>query len=182
MKRKALALLLILCLLTGCVLKPISFTLDERGNYTGFQSMEAGYTRRAAKLYGWVVWEDLTVRENGKILQRFLKRAAGGKAAGVRIAEFFGDEMCLIDVFYRDGQYRAFFSDGFDMRDEPFPLILTLTGEVNGQPTYALVLTGDDSLTYEQVMHRFFSSLYIEDDIPAYRILFLGSGEPNWDR
>jgi hypothetical protein len=88
--------------------------------------------------------------------------------------------MALIDVFYEDGQYRAFFSDGFDMRDEPFALLLTLTGTVNGQNTYVVVLTGDDSLTYEEVMHKFFSSQYPVSDIPAHRVLFLGTGEPDW--
>ena len=85
-----------------------------------------------------------------------------------------------MDVFFRDGQYRAFFSDGFDMRDEPFPFLLTLAGETNGQSGYAVVLAGDDGLTYEQVMHKFFSSQLAEPDIPAHRVLFLGVGEPDW--
>ena len=180
MKGKALAILLVLLLMTGCAWRPVSFTLDEGGNYTGFDRVEEGYTRQAAKLYGWVVLEDLTITENVKVWQRFLKRAEAGKAAGVRVAEFFGEEMYLMDVFFRDGQYRAFFSDGFDMRDEPFPFLLTLTGENNGQAGYAVVLAGDDSLTFEQVMHKFFSSQLEEPDIPAHRVLFLGIGEPNW--
>ena len=180
MKGRALAILLAVLLLTGCARRPVSFALDEGGNYTGFEKVAEGYTRRAAKLFGWVVLEDLTVMENVKVWQRFLKRADEGKAAGVRIAEFFGEEMSLMDIFFREGQYRVFFSDGFDMRDEPFPLLLTLTGETNGQATYAVVLTGDDSLTYEQVMWRFLSSQYPVTDIPAHRVLFLGAGAPNW--
>ena len=180
MKGRALAILLAILLLTGCVRRPVSFTLDANGNYTGFDRVEEGYTRQAARLYGWVVLEDLAIQENGKVWQRFLQRAGEGKAAGVRVAEFFGEEMCLIDVFFRDGQYRAFFSDGFDMRDEPFPFLLTLSGETNGQPGYAVVLAGDDGLTYEQVMHKFFSSQYPVEDIPAHRVLFLGAGEPDW--
>lgn len=180
MRGKVIAVLLAALLLTGCVLKPVSFRLDEAGSYVGFQSMEEGYTRRAAKLYGWVVLEDLAVTANARVWQKFLKRSAGGKDAAVRIAEFFGDEMALIDVFHEAGQYRVFFSDGFDLRDEPFPLLLTLTGTVNGQESYAVVLTGDDSLTYEQVMGKFFSSQFPEADIPAHRVLFLGMGEPDW--
>jgi type I restriction enzyme M protein len=38
----------------------------------------------------------------------------------------------------------------------------------------------DDGLTYEQVMHKFFSSQLAEPDIPAHRVLFLGVGEPDW--
>ena len=180
MKGRALIVLLAVFLLTGCVRRPVSFTVDEAGDYTGFETVEEWYTRRAAKLFGWVVLEDLTVTENVKIWQRFLKRAQAGKAAGVRVAEFFGKEMYLIDVFFRDGQYRAFFSDGFDMRDEPFPFLLTLRGETNGKTGYAVVLSGDDSLSFEQVMHKFFSSQYPVEDIPAHRVLFLGTGEPNW--
>ena len=180
MRGKVLAVLLAALLLTGCVLRPVSFALDSDGNYTGFDAVEEGYTRRAAKLYGWVIVEDLTVTENAKVWQRFLKRAADGKDAGVRVAEFFGEEMYLMDIFFREGQYRAFFSDGFDMHDEPFPFLLTLTGKTNGQAAYAVVLSGDDSLTFEQVMHKFFSSQLMEDEIPAHRILFLGTGEPNW--
>ena len=180
MKGKALAILLVLLLMTGCAWRPVSFTLDEGGNYTGFDRVEEGYTRQAARLYGWVVLEDLTIRENAKVWQRFLQRSGEGKKAGVRVAEFFGEEMYLMDVFFRDGQYRAFFSDGFDMRDEPFPFLLTLAGETNGQPGYAVVLAGDDGLTYEQVMHKFFSSQYPVEDIPAHRVLFLGAGEPDW--
>ena len=180
MKGKALAILLVLLLMTGCAWRPVSFTLDEGGNYTGFDRVEEGYTRQAARLYGWVVLEDLTIRENAKVWQRFLQRSGEGKKAGVRVAEFFGEEMYLMDVFFRDGQYRAFFSDGFDMRDEPFPYLMTLTGENNGQAGYAVVLAGDDSLTFEQVMHKFFSSQLEEPDIPAHRVLFLGAGEPNW--
>ena len=85
-----------------------------------------------------------------------------------------------MDIFFHEGRYRAFFSDGFDQNDEPFPFLLTLTGETNGYKSYAVVLSGDDSLTYDQVMHRFFSSQLDEPDIPAHRVLFLGNGEPNW--
>ena len=180
MRGKALTVLLAVLILTGCVRRPVSFSLNETGSYTGFDRVEEGYTRQAARLYGWVVLEDLTVAENGKVWQRFLQKAADGKEAGVRIAEFFGEEMYLMDVFFHDGQYRAFFSDGYDFLDEPFPFLLTLTGEANGQSAYAVVLSGDDSLTYEQVMHKFFSSQLEEPDIPAHRVLFLGKGEPNW--
>ena len=180
MKGRALIVLLAVFLLTGCVRRPVSFTVDEAGDYTGFETVEEGYTRRAAKLFGWVVLEDLTVTENVKIWQRFLKQAQAGKAAGVRVAEFFGEEMYLMDIFCHDGRYRAFFSDGFDQNDEPFPMLLTLTGETNGQQAYAVVLTGDDSLTYEMVMRSFYSSQYPVEDIPAHRVLFLGMGEPNW--
>ena len=180
MKGKALAILLVALLLTGCVRRPVSFTLDADGQYTGFNRVEEGYTRRAAKLYGWVVLEDMTVTENVKVWQRFLQRAGKGKEASVRIAEFFGEEMCLMDVFHCEDLYRVFFSDGFDMRDEPFPLLLTLTGTVNDQAAYAVVLSGDDTLTFEQVMHKFFASQFPVSDIPAHRVLFLGVGEPNW--
>ena len=180
MKGKALAILLAILMLTGCIRGPVSFTLDQDRNYTGFSNVEEGYTRQAARLYGWVVVEDLTVTENAKVWRRFLQRSADGKEAGVRIAEFFGEEMYLMDIFFRDGQYRAFFSDGFDMGDEPFPFLLTLTGESNGQAGYAVVLTGDDGLTFDQVMHKFYSSQLEEPDIPAHRVLFLGAGEPNW--
>ena len=180
MKGRALIVLLAVFLLTGCVRRPMSFTVDEAGDYTGFETVEEGYTRRAAKLFGWVVLEDLTVTENVRIWQRFLKRAQAGKTAGVRVAEFFGEEMALLDVFHVRGQYRVFFSDGFDLADEPFPFLLTLRGETNGQAAYAVVLSGDDSPTFDQVMHRFFSSQLDEPDIPAHRVLFLGNGEPNW--
>ena len=180
MKGRALAILLAVCLLTGCMGRPVSFALDEEGNYTGFEHVEEGYTRRAAQLFGWVILEDLTVRSNVKVWQRFLQRAQDGRKAGVRIAEFFGEKMYLMDVFFQEGLYRVFFSDGFDLRDEPFPLLLTLTGETNGQAAYAVVLAGDDSLTYDQVMHKFFSSQYPVTDIPAHRVLFLGIGEPDW--
>ncbi len=139
-----------------------------------------GYTRRAARLCGWVLLEDLAVTANVNIWQRFLRRAESGREAAVRIAEFFGEEMYLMDIFCHDGQYRAFFSDGFDQNDEPFALLLTLTGEINEKRAYAVVLTGDDSLTYEQVMRKFYSSQLDEPDIPAHRVLFLGMGEPNW--
>lgn len=180
MRGKFLLVLLAVLLLTGCVRRPVSFALDGDGNYTGFEKVEAGYTRQAAKLYGWVILEDLTVTENVSVWQRFLQRAADGKEMGVRIAEFFGEEMYLMDVFFHDGRYRAFFSDGFDFRDEPFPFLLTLADKTNGQAAYAVVLSGDESLTYDQVMHTFFSSQYPDSDIPAHRVLFLGTGEPNW--
>ena len=180
MRAKLLCVLLAVLLLTGCVRRPVSFTLDADGNYTGFDAVEEGYTRQAAKLYGWVILEDLTVTENGKLWLRFLEQAEAGKDAGVRIAEFFGEEMYLMDVFFREDRYRVFFSDGYDMHDEPFAYLLTLTGETNGQKAYAVVLTGDDSLTYDQVMHTFFSSQYPVTDVPAHRVLFLGTGEPNW--
>ena len=180
MKSKFLAILLAMLLLTGCVRRPVTFALDENRDYTGFAQAEEGYTRRAAKLYGWVIVEDLAITENVKVWQRFLEQAAAGKNVGVRVAEFFGEEMYLMDVFCHEGQYRVFFSDGFDQNDEPFPFLLTLTGETNGQRAYAVALTGDDSLTYEMVMRNFYSSQYPVPDIPAHRVLFLGMGEPNW--
>ena len=179
MKYRFLPVFLAVLLLTGCTQR-VSFTLDQNGSYTGFMRTEEGYTRRAAKLYGWVVLENLSITENVKTWQRFLKRSDSGRNAGVRIAEFFGEEMYLMDVFFHQGQYRVFFSDGFDYLDEPFPLLLTLEGVINGQTAYAVVLTGDDSLTYEQVMRKFYSSQYPVSDIPAHRVLFLGMGEPNW--
>ena len=180
MRGKLLIVLLMTLLLTGCVRRPVAFRLDGNGAYTGFEAVEEGYTRGAAKLYGWVVLEDLTITENLSRWQRFLRRAGEGREAGVRLAEFFGQEMCLMDIFHHDGQYRVFFSDGYDLRDEPFPLLLTLTGETNGQAAYAVVLSGDDSLSYEQVMHKFFSATYPTEDIPAHRVLFLGAGTPEW--
>lgn len=180
MKGRILTILLAILILTGCVRRPVSFTLDESGSYTGFENVEEGYTRQAARLYGWVVLEDLVVTENVQVWQRFLTRSAEGREAAVRIAEFFGEEMYLMDIFHHEGQYRVFFSDGFDQNDEPFPLLLTLTGETNGKQAYAVVLTGDDSLTYDMVMRTFYSSQYPVPDIPAHRVLFLGMGEPNW--
>ena len=180
MKSRLLAVLLAALILTGCVRRPVSFTLDADGSYTGFTSAEEGYTRQAARLYGWVVLEDLTVTENVRVWQRFLKQAAAGKEAAVRIAEFFGEEMYLMDIFFHEGQYRVFFSDGFDQRDEPFPMLLTLKGETNGQKAYAVALTGDDSLTYEMVMRNLYSYQYPVPDVPAHRVLFLGTGEPDW--
>ena len=85
MKGKALAILLAILLLTGCVRRPVSFTLDGSGNYTGFSQVEEGYTRKAAKFYGWVVLEDLAITENVQVWQQFLKRTAAGKEAGGRI-------------------------------------------------------------------------------------------------
>ena len=79
MRGKVLAILLAVLLLTGCVRRPVSFRLDGDGYYTGFSDVEEGYTRQAAKLYGWVVVEDLTVTENVKVLQRFLDRSSGGR-------------------------------------------------------------------------------------------------------
>ena len=180
MRSKVLIGLLAVLLFTGCIRRPVSFSLDAGGNYTGFDGVEEGYTRRAARLYGWVIVEDLAVTENVKVWQRFLIRAAEGREAAVRIAEFFGEEMYLMDVFFHEGRYRVFFPDGFDQLDEPFPFLLTLTGQTNGLDAYAVVLTGDDSLTYDQVMHRLYSSQLEEPDIPAHRVLFLGTGEPNW--
>ena len=149
MKGRALAilltvLLLTVLLLTGCIRRPVSFTLDGNGNYTGFDRVEEGYTRQAAKLYGWVVLEDLAVTENVKVWQRFLQQAAAGQETGVRVAEFFGEEMYLLDLFFHDGRYRVFFSDGFDLRDEPFPFLLTLPGATNGHTGYAVVLSGSE--------------------------------------
>ena len=90
MRSRLLAILLGLLLLTGCVRRPVSFALDDDGNYTGFARAAEGYTRQAAKLYGWVIVEDLAVTENVKIWQQFLTQAAEGREASVRIAEFFG--------------------------------------------------------------------------------------------
>ena len=67
MKGKALAILLVLLRMTGCAWRPVSFTLDGSGNYTGFSQVEEGYTRKAAKFYGWVVLEDLTITENVQV-------------------------------------------------------------------------------------------------------------------
>ena len=47
--------------------------------YTGFEHVEEGYSRKAAKLYGWVIVEDLAVSENVKVWQRFLEQAAAGR-------------------------------------------------------------------------------------------------------
>lgn len=129
MKAKGLALLLAAALLfTGCTTRPLSFTLNKAGCYTGFSDIEETYSREAAARYGYLVRRNFEVEDNGELWEDFLNRAAQGKRASIRIASFYEGGVSFADLFYRDGKYRVFFSDSQDLLDQPYSCLLILYG------------------------------------------------------
>lgn len=144
-----------------------SFSLNASGQYTGFSSLPElkNYTAQAAGEDGYFVTENLKSIANQQLWDDFVEAAGQGNNAGIRIASFFPESPerpYFNDLFFHDGSYYLFDSSSDNRRAEPFSYLLTLRGE-NGIPlkeSGVIVLTNDNTLTFQKYMTAMYSSNY----------------------
>lgn len=155
----------------------VSFVLDKDGNYTGFSSLPEDESARSLEKAGYVVRQGIETVANEDVWQDFTDSPAQGEDAGVRIASFYEDGVegpYCTDLFYHGGYYYLFDSTAKGQKCEPFEFMLTLKGQF-GNPqreSGVIVLTNDDTLTFEAVMGAMLSSSleYIQS-VPAHRLV-----------
>jgi hypothetical protein len=150
----------VLFLAAGCARAAApSFSLDEQGRYTGFNSLPTDYTVRQAVRDGCHVVVDGQA-EDTAVWDRFIARASAGEEASVRIVSFSDGAVYFQDVFYTGGGYHAFDSSAEDQSDRVFAHLLTLTGSMPNavRSSSVTILTDDEDLTYNDVVGALLSS------------------------
>ncbi len=183
MKRVIVALLMVMSMaLAACGGQTGSavFTVDANGNYTGFADLPEHVSVEDAEKAGYVVRQGIDMVANEDVWQRFVETAAAGEDAGVRIANFYkegAEGPYYTDLFCQDGQYYLFDSTAEEQKSEPYEFMLTLTGQFGNpqQDGGVVVLTNDDTLTFEMVMGLMLSSSteFIESVPPHRLVMFL---------
>ena len=167
-----------LILFSGCAETPkaaLPFDLDSNGNYTGFGNLPEKYTPGQAEKDGCYVRVDSKTAGGEQLWKDFVKAAAEGKDASIRVVNVYGDETYFCDLFHADGYYRAFDSSSEDLHDKKFKYLLALKGTLpnaakSGKVT---ILTDDKDLTYDAVMKKFLTSdMRIAEAIPPFELLF----------
>lgn len=157
----------------------LNFSLDISGNYTGFSDLPSNYTIKNAEDDGCYVKKDLEVISNDDLWDKFYEASLRNENASIRIAMFYtedNDGPYFNDLFYDEGYYYLFDSSGEDQNKNPFLYLLTLEGRI-GNPlkdSSVIVLTNDDSLTFDKVWRVMISSslTYIQSVSPFKIVMF----------
>lgn len=169
MKIKILTMVIIVIILTAGLVAcsknsnlQLEFTFDESGSYIGFESLPSEYTRESAEEDGLVIYSVFGVGTNEKVWNNFVRNAKAGKDSSVRMA-YFSDESdypYILDLLYREGSYYLFDSSANSLEKQPYKYLLTLKGQ-DGIPlrdSGVIVLSNDNSLTFDLVMETMYSS------------------------
>lgn len=183
MKRLIVGLLIVVSmLLAACGVQAggVAFTLDEDGNYTGFTDLPEDANAEDLEKVGYVVRQGIETIANDDVWQGFVEAAGKGEDAGVRIVNFYeegAEGPYNTDLFFNNGQYYLFDSTAEEQTKEPFEFLLTLEGQF-GNPkrdSGVVVLTNDDTLSFDEVMGSMLSSSmeYIQSVPPFRLVMFL---------
>jgi len=155
----------------------LDFSFDKVGNYTGFYDLPLNYTIEDAKDDGYFVTQNLEIIENNNMWDSFVATSLRRKNTSIRMIHFFTESTAspyFSDLFYEDGYYYLFDSSSGNQEKQPYLYLLTLEGKF-GNPlkdSSVVVLTNDDTLTFDKVMKVILSSNmdYIESVSP-FKIL-----------
>ena len=170
----AMSVLLAAC---GAQVGGVAFSLDKDGNYTGFTDLPENANVENFEKAGYVVRQGIETIAHGDVWQDFVEAAGKGEDAGVRIVSLYTDVEdgpYYTDLFFNNGYYYLFDSTAEEQTKEPFKYLLTLEGPF-GNPkrdSGVIVLTNDESLTFDEVMGSMLSSSmeYIQS-VPPYRLV-----------
>ena len=183
--RKPFALLVFLCaalLIFGCNKEEISgnspcFSFDKDGHYIVFTDLPSDYTFEDAKTDGYFAAQDIENVANKDVWDNFVAASARKKNSSIRFIVFFtsrDDIPYYSDLFYNDGHYYAFDSTAENQEKTAYKYLLHLKGQF-GNPvkdTGVVILTDDDTLTFEQVMQSGLSSdLFFKRSISPYKLI-----------
>lgn len=186
MKKIMLLLFTIVCiagLLTACGAKSsnktMEFALDADGNYTGFINIPTDYTIEDAQKDGYFVRQGLDVVANSDVWDNYIEAASRGNNTSIRIVGFFEEninEPYFVDIFFNDGYYYLFDNTAESQEKEPFLYLLELEGKagIPEKDCGAVILTNDNTLTFDDVMTSMLSSdLETIQSISPYRLVML---------
>lgn len=183
---------IVLFLILGCIVtlfagcndaniktSSIEFSIDSEGRYTGFSKLPSNYTIKKAENDGYYVTQDLEVIANTDVWDDFIKTSAKEINTSIRMVKFYTDDAnspYFIDLFYEDGYYYLFDSSANNKEKQPFSYLLTLEGQF-GNPlrnSGVVILTNDNSLTFDMVMSAITSSdmSYIQSISPHEIVMF----------
>lgn len=162
MKKAAVLAMAVLCMIfffgcSGTKSKGSApaFAFDAQSNYTGLNILPSGYTADNAAKDGYPVTQNGEFTANRDVWQTFLGTAAKGKNTSVRWVDLKQGESnpYFTDLFYQDGYYYRFVSNGGDMHKNPYRYLLVLKKPSGGSGRYnsITVLTDNYNLTYDQV-------------------------------
>lgn len=164
-----LALVCLAGILTGCSAddeaqpKALSMSLNQQGEYTGFDRLPEGLTMEKAGMDGYVVLHNAKVAAGQEVWDQFAESAASGRNAGIRMAHYYDDEAqspFYSDLLYQEGQYYLFDNTAETQEPEPFSYLLTLAGKT-GIPlrdSGVVVLTNDSTLSFDKITAALLSS------------------------
>lgn len=186
--KKVIVLILLLVLIAALIFScnkinnrdnSLKFSLDKNGNYKGFSYLPLNYTIKNAKNDGCFVTQNLEIIANKNRWDNFVKTSLRRENTGIRITEFYTenrDSPYFLDLFYEDGYYYLFNSSAENQQKQPYSYLLTLEGQF-GNPlknSSAIVLTDDNTLTFEKVMKAMLSSNtdYIKSVSPFRVIMY----------
>ena len=138
------------------------FSFDINSSYTGFDNLPASYTEKEAENDGCLIRYGIKITENQEVWDDFVKAANRGNNISIRMAYFSDDTdyPYIIDVFYIDGYYYLFENTADSNLKQPYKYLLSLEGKF-GSPVRdsgVIILTDDDSLTFDIVMKTMYSS------------------------
>jgi len=155
----------------------LDFSFDQNGNYLGFSDLPTKYTIKDAKGDGYFVTQDLEVIANENLWDDFVKTSLHRENASIRIVKFFTESTgnpYFLDLFFKDGYYYLFDSSAENQERQPYLYLLTLEGQF-GNPlrdSDVIVLTNDDTLTFEKVMRVMLSSsMEYKKSVSPFRIV-----------
>ncbi len=183
--RKIFALLVLLCitlLIFGCNKEEISgnspsFSFDKDGYYIGFADLPSDYTFEDAKTEGYFAAQDIENVVNKDVWDNFVAASARKEDSSIRFIIFFksrDDNPYYSDLFYNEGYYYVFDSTEENQEKTAYKYLLHLKGQF-GNPvkdTGVVILTDDDTLTFEQVMQSGLSSdLNYKKSISPYKLI-----------
>lgn len=186
MKKKNVLILLLLCVLFvfGCnnavnSNKLLNFSFDDSGNYTGFSDLPSDYTIEDAKTDGYYATQGLEVVANKNVWDSFVETSLGKKNTSIRIVSFHTknpNNPFFRDLFFRDGHYYCFDSSAENHEKHPYLYLLTLEGQF-GNPikdSVIIILTDDNTLTFDNVMQSVFSSdINYKKSISPFKLIMI---------
>ena len=141
----------------------INFSFDENGNYTGFSDLPSNYTVEDAKSDGYFTSMGVEIVANKGLWDRFAEKSHNNNDASIRMVKFYEESdgsPYFKDLFYRDEYYYLFDSSAESHEKQPYRYLLTLEGQF-GSPlkdSGVIVLTNDNTLTFDMVMQSALSS------------------------
>ena len=149
-------------LTSGCGHIPanLMFSFDTNGNYAGFKTLPENYTPEQAIKDGCYVTKNLEEIGGGNAWEEFFENSVNGKDSCIRIMSIYDSVTYYEDVFYVEENYRIFDSASEDMTDHKYKYILDLRGRTPNavKDSRYVVLTDDETLTFEDVSLTFYSS------------------------
>ena len=155
----------------------LEFSFDENGKYTGFLNLPFNYAIEEAKDSENFITLNSEVVANKNVWDNFVETSLRRVNTNIRMINFYTESInspYFVDLFFEDGYYYLFDSSGVKKEKQPYGYLLTLAGQ-GGSPvkdSSIIILTNDNTLTFDKVMSAMISSsMSLKDSISPFRII-----------